>query len=206
MKELQIDRWEVLFTLFFFLLMIDITAQCSSGALKVRRLSKNVKGSINTIQYKEFYSLGYAGLVTSAPASTTVGNTTTATTVGVIDAIPLEEEMPFQACLQVAINECNGMQYLERSGFIHHDLAARNVLLSTKMVAKFGDFEFAKALNPKEDYYYFSSAGSKLPTRWSAPESVSHGKFSSKTDVWAFGITLFEIFSMGKIPYEGVGI
>ncbi|CAL1594162.1 unnamed protein product [Knipowitschia caucasica] len=94
-----------------------------------------------------------------------------------------------------------GMKYLEEKNFVHRDLAARNVLLVKPNYAKISDFGLSKALNADESYYK-SRGGGKWPLKWYAPESISHHKFSSKGDVWSFGVTMWEAFSYGGKPYK----
>ncbi|XP_072295152.1 tyrosine-protein kinase ZAP-70 [Eucyclogobius newberryi] len=94
-----------------------------------------------------------------------------------------------------------GMKYLEEKNFVHRDLAARNVLLVKPHYAKISDFGLSKALNADESYYK-SRSGGKWPLKWYAPECISHRKFSSKSDVWSFGVTMWEAFSYGGKPYK----
>uniref|UniRef100_A0A0X3PTF0 Tyrosine-protein kinase SYK n=1 Tax=Schistocephalus solidus TaxID=70667 RepID=A0A0X3PTF0_SCHSO len=94
-----------------------------------------------------------------------------------------------------------GMAYLESCKFVHRDLAARNVLLVTQRFAKISDFGMSKALNFGNDYYRAASAG-KWPLKWYAPECIYYFRFDSKSDVWSYGITLWEVFSFGERPYK----
>ncbi|KAM6962607.1 tyrosine-protein kinase ZAP-70 [Aplochiton taeniatus] len=94
-----------------------------------------------------------------------------------------------------------GMKYLEEKNFVHRDLAARNVLLVNKGFAKISDFGLSKALGADDNYYKARAAG-KWPLKWYAPECMNYRKFSSKSDVWSFGITMWEAFSYGGKPYN----
>ena len=85
-----------------------------------------------------------------------------------------------------------GMHYLEKQRFIHRDLAARNILLASKLQAKISDFGLSRVLSGEKTYYE-ASKGGRWPVRWYAPESISYGKFSSASDVWSFGILLWEM-------------
>ncbi|CAG5863740.1 unnamed protein product [Menidia menidia] len=94
-----------------------------------------------------------------------------------------------------------GMKYLEEKNFVHRDLAARNVLLVNQQFAKISDFGLSKALGADDNYYKARTAG-KWPLKWYAPECLNFHKFSSKSDVWSFGITMWEAFSYGGKPYK----
>uniref|UniRef100_A0A8C7KCA8 Tyrosine-protein kinase n=2 Tax=Oncorhynchus kisutch TaxID=8019 RepID=A0A8C7KCA8_ONCKI len=94
-----------------------------------------------------------------------------------------------------------GMKYLEEKNFVHRDLAARNVLLVNQQFAKISDFGLSKALGADDNYYKARTAG-KWPLKWYAPECMNFHKFSSKSDVWSFGVTMWEAFSYGGKPYK----
>ncbi|XP_034555636.1 tyrosine-protein kinase ZAP-70 [Notolabrus celidotus] len=94
-----------------------------------------------------------------------------------------------------------GMKYLEEKNFVHRDLAARNVLLVSQQFAKISDFGLSKALGADDNYYKARSSG-KWPLKWYAPECIDFHKFSSKSDVWSFGVTMWEAFSFGGKPYK----
>ena len=104
--------------------------------------------------------------------------------------------------VKIAIDCCQGMQYLASLHFVHRDLAARNVLLDSAMTSKIADFGLSRENAENKDYY--ASKGGALPIRWTAPEALEHRKFSEKSDVWSFGILLYEIWTKAMLPYNGM--
>ncbi|XP_039997417.1 non-receptor tyrosine-protein kinase TNK1 isoform X2 [Xiphias gladius] len=96
-----------------------------------------------------------------------------------------------------------GMEYLETRRFIHRDLAARNVLLSSREMAKIGDFGLMRGLSQETDHYVMS-AHRRIPFAWCAPESLRVGSFSHSSDVWMFGVTLWEMFTYCEEPWFGL--
>ena len=95
-----------------------------------------------------------------------------------------------------------GMHYLEKHRLIHRDLAARNILVFSKNQVKVSDFGLSRALGVGKDYYQTNfNVNLKLPIAWCAPECINFLKFTSASDVWAFGVTLWEMFSYGFQPW-----
>ncbi|XP_022796259.1 ephrin type-A receptor 8-like isoform X1 [Stylophora pistillata] len=96
----------------------------------------------------------------------------------------------------------NGMKYLSELNFIHRDLAARNVLVGENMLCKVSDFGLSRELaDDDEAQAEYTTQGGKIPVRWTAPEALQHRTFSSASDVWSFGILMWEIMSYCDRPY-----
>ncbi|XP_075429175.1 tyrosine-protein kinase BTK [Ascaphus truei] len=111
----------------------------------------------------------------------------------------LRGRIPQGDLLSICGDVCAAMKYLESKQFLHRDLAARNCLVAENGTVKVSDFGLSRYVLDDE---YTSSLGSKFPVRWSPPEVLLYCKFSSKSDVWAFGVLMWEVFSLGKMPYE----
>ena len=103
--------------------------------------------------------------------------------------------LPTQLLFMKQIAE--GMEYLEQNHVVHRDLAARNILMDSETEVKISDFGMSRNV---EDYYTSSRTG-VWPLKWYAPECIYESKFTSKSDVWSFGVCSWEILSHGKKPY-----
>ncbi|XP_027478255.1 tyrosine-protein kinase Srms isoform X3 [Zalophus californianus] len=103
--------------------------------------------------------------------------------------------------LSFACQVAEGMSYLEDRRIVHRDLAARNVLVGDDLACKVADFGLARLL---KDDIYSPSSGSKIPVKWTAPEAANYRIYSQKSDVWSFGVLLYEVFTYGQCPYEGL--
>uniref|UniRef100_A0A8C7X1K3 Ephrin type-B receptor 3 n=1 Tax=Oryzias sinensis TaxID=183150 RepID=A0A8C7X1K3_9TELE len=95
-----------------------------------------------------------------------------------------------------------GMKYLSDMNYVHRDLAARNILVNSNLVCKVSDFGLSRFLDDTSaDPTYTSSLGGKIPIRWTAPEAIAFRKFTTASDVWSYGIVMWEVVSYGERPY-----
>uniref|UniRef100_A0A8C3X5C9 Protein tyrosine kinase 7 (inactive) n=1 Tax=Catagonus wagneri TaxID=51154 RepID=A0A8C3X5C9_9CETA len=109
---------------------------------------------------------------------------------------PLSTKQKVALCAQVAL----GMEHLSNNRFVHKDLAARNCLVSAQRQVKVSALGLSKDVYNSE-YYHFRQAW--VPLRWMSPEAILEGDFSTKSDVWAFGVLMWEVFTHGEMPHDG---
>ncbi|XP_012259968.2 muscle, skeletal receptor tyrosine-protein kinase-like [Athalia rosae] len=110
---------------------------------------------------------------------------------------PLTKDSLLRISTQIAA----GMTYLSAQRFVHRDLACRNCLVGSELTVKIADFGMSRDVYTCD---YYKIGGSRLlPIRWMAPESVIFGRFTLESDVWSFGVVLWEVYSFGKQPYYG---
>ncbi|XP_062836704.1 ephrin type-A receptor 7 isoform X3 [Anolis carolinensis] len=93
-----------------------------------------------------------------------------------------------------------GMRYLADMGYVHRDLAARNILVNSNLVCKVSDFGLSRIIEDDPEAVY-TTTGGKIPVRWTAPEAIQYRKFTSASDVWSYGIVMWEVMSYGERPY-----
>ncbi|XP_029466403.1 fibroblast growth factor receptor 2 isoform X6 [Rhinatrema bivittatum] len=120
-----------------------------------------------------------------------------------INRVP-EEQMTFKDLVSCTYQLARGMEYLASQKCIHRDLAARNVLVTENNVMKIADFGLARDINNID--YYKKTTNGRLPVKWMAPEALFDRVYTQQSDVWSFGILMWEIFTLGGSPYPGIPV
>ena len=117
----------------------------------------------------------------------------------IYDEIPTVDTVDqLYLCMQVAC----GMVYLSERGYVHRDLATRNCLVGDNLIVKIADFGLARSVHSID--YYKGGEHDAIPIRWMQLESILHNKFTTESDVWSFGVLLWEVFSYALQPYYGM--
>lgn len=116
-----------------------------------------------------------------------------------------ETGLPRKLLISFARQVANGMVYLSDKRLVHRDVATRNCLVNAVMQVKISDFGMARYLGEEEDFF-IGSKEERLPVRWTAPEALWYYKFTVLSDVWSYGVLMWELFSYAEQPYVGMNL
>lgn len=114
------------------------------------------------------------------------------------DEVTVKPSQFLSICIQLA----KGLDYLSKKRFVHRDIATRNCLVDSQFVCKIADFGLSRDVYGS-DYYKVGGGSACLPVRWMPPESLLYGRFTVKSDVWSYGVLMWEIFTFATQPYFG---
>ena len=112
------------------------------------------------------------------------------------------DEVSNRRLTSMALDVARGLSYLAELKYVHRDVACRNCLVNSTRVVKLADFGMTRPMF-ENDYYRFSRKG-MLPVRWMAPESLADGLFTPMSDIWSYGVLLYEMITFGSFPFQGL--
>ncbi|XP_022914028.2 focal adhesion kinase 1 isoform X8 [Onthophagus taurus] len=113
-----------------------------------------------------------------------------------------KNQLDLSSLLLYAFQLSTALSYLESKKYVHRDIAARNVLVSSHNCVKLADFGLSRWMG--EDQSYYKASKGKLPIKWMSPESINFRRFTTASDVWMFGVCMWEILMMGVKPFQGI--
>jgi serine/threonine protein kinase len=105
--------------------------------------------------------------------------------------------------LKMIIGVATSLVMLEQAKIVHRDIACRNFLLTKSMEPKLSDFGRARTMQASKDYYRATNQ-TEIPIRWTSPEAVSRQQYSTASDAYAFGVTMWEILTLGRVPFANL--
>ncbi|XP_047475227.1 atrial natriuretic peptide receptor 2-like isoform X2 [Penaeus chinensis] len=113
-----------------------------------------------------------------------------------------EDEISSRRLTSMALDVCRALAYLAENRYVHRDVACRNCLVSAERIVKLSDFGMTRPMYESE--YYRFNRRAMLPVRWMSPESIEDGLFTNMSDMWSYGVLLYEIITFGSFPFQGM--